>query len=98
MVYNFHVEDFHTYLVSSFGIIVHNKCIVRQDGVRVDVRTSNEHGLPHAHISDGNIQTTVGLNRLPMPGHPALTKKMLRIMETRWKDIADGITKYFPSR
>ena len=50
-VYNFEVEDYHTYYVGTDGVLVHNKCILNEDGVKVEVRTSNEHGVPHGHVT-----------------------------------------------
>lgn len=95
-VYNFQVEDYHTYYVAEHGVLVHNRCILDKNGVRVEVRTSNEHGLPHAHISDGKVNTTIGLDQAPMRGHPSLTSKMWQVVEKNWEAIADGINQYFP--
>ena len=46
---------------------------MKQNGVRVDVR-SNEHGIPHAHVSGNGPNTTVGLDQRPMKNHPEFTK------------------------
>ena len=95
-VYNFEVADFHTYYVGDTGVLVHNKCIANENGVKIEVRTSNEHGLPHAHISGNGPNTTVGLNGTPMRGYPDLSKRQQKIVTKYWVDILDGITKFFP--
>ena len=93
-VYNFQVEDYHTYYVAS-GVLVHNKCITKENGVRVDVRTSNEHGLPHAHVTGNGPNTTVGLDGNPMRGHPAFSKQQLRVIKKNWEIIKEGIMLWF---
>ncbi len=95
--YNFEVEGFHTYYVGENSYLVHNKCIVNDKGVKVSVRTSNEHGLPHAHVSGQGENTTVGLDMKPMRGHPALSKKQMRVIEKHWEEIENGIKTFFPS-
>ena len=32
-VYNFEVEDWHTYFVSDIGVLVHNKCCIGAEGI-----------------------------------------------------------------
>ena len=93
-VYNFQVEDYHTYYVAS-GVLVHNKRITKENGVRVDVRTSNEHGLPHAHVTGNGPNTTVGLDGNPMRGHPAFSKQQLRVIKKNWEIIKEGIMLWF---
>ena len=87
-------EDYHTYYVAS-GVLVHNKCITKENGVRVDVRTSNEHGLPHAHVTGNGPNTTVGLDGNPMRGHPAFSKQQLRVIKKNWEIIKEGIMLWF---
>ena len=94
-VYNFQVEDYHTYYVSDSGVLVHNKCLVNEDGVRVDVRTSNEHGLPHAHVSGNGPNTTVGLEGYPMRGHPNFSKQQFWVIKKNWEIIKEGIELWF---
>ena len=50
-VYNFQVEDFHTYYVSSMGLLVHNSCYqpIREGDFRA-VINPGELEAPHAHI------------------------------------------------
>lgn len=95
-VYNFEVEDFHTYYVGEQAVLVHNKCIVNDEGVRVEVRTSNEHGIPHAHVSGNGPKTTVGLDRMPMRGHEYFSKKQEMIINEHWEEIERGIRQFFP--
>jgi len=94
-VYNFSVDGFHTYFVAEICVLVHNVCLVDEGGVRVDVRTSREHGLPHAHVSGNGLNTTVGLNQKPMPNHPPLSRKQIRVIAKNWGTIVNGINKYF---
>lgn len=86
-VYNFEVEDFHTYYVGNNAVLVHNKCIINQKGVKVEVRTSNEHGLPHAHVSGNGPNTTIGLDKVPMKNHPVFSKKQLKVIQDNWEII-----------
>jgi hypothetical protein len=50
MVYNFQVEDFHTYHVGSMGILVHNECTT--SGSSVDVPQINENTSKLKEIFD----------------------------------------------
>lgn len=97
-VYNFEVEDFHTYYVGDSSVLVHNKCIVRSKGVKIEVRTSNEHGIPHGHVSGNGPDTTIGLDGNPMKNHPEFSKKQAEVIEENWEVIRDGIIKIFPKR
>ena len=56
-VYNFQVEDYHTYYVADAGVLVHNNCkqqLVAGDkngwNARVSVGGMEDHNPPHAHI------------------------------------------------
>ena len=46
-VYNFEVEDFHTYFVGESSVLVHNDCIV---GSYKDLKNDNSSGQRH-HVS-----------------------------------------------
>ena len=94
-VYNFEVEDFHTYYVGNSSILVHNKCVVNSKGVKVEVRTSREHGLPHAHVSGNGPNTTVGLDGLPMKNHPNFSSKQAKVISENWEAIKNGIIDIF---
>ena len=97
-VYNFEVEDFHTYYVSSSEVLVHNKCLVEEKGVKIEVRTSNEHGLPHGHVYGNGPNTTIGLDKRPMKNHPDLSKKQSKVIQKNWEVIKNGIIQYFPKK
>ena len=94
-VYNFEVEDFHTYYVGNCSVLVHNKCVVNSKGVKVEVRTSREHGLPHAHVSGNGPNTTVGLDGLPMKNHPNFSPKQAKVISENWEAIKNGIIDIF---
>ena len=55
-VYNFEVEDFHTYHVGSASVLVHNQCVAREGSYRADVRLGGDPNHPegHAHIFHGS--------------------------------------------
>ena len=56
-VYNFEVEDFHTYYVGSDSVLVHNKCVAKSGKLRADVKPGgdpNHYMIGHAHIFDGS--------------------------------------------
>lgn len=97
-VYNFEVEDFHTYYVGDNSVLVHNVCLVKKKGVKIEVRTSNEHGLPHAHVSGNGPNTTVGLDKMPMKNHPNFSRKQAMVIEENWETIQNGIIEFFPKR
>lgn len=90
------VEDYHTYYVGGTSVPVHNKCIVNENGVRVEVRKSNEHGLPHARIFRNGPNKTIGLNKIPMRGHPNLSAKQTKVISKKGEIINDAIEKFFP--
>ena len=95
-VYNFEVEDFHTYFVSDSAILVHNKCVVNQNGVKVEVRTREDpRHIPHAHVSGNGPNTTIGLDMQPMKNHPALSSKQYSVVEKNWEAIKDAIIQIF---
>ena len=95
-VYNFEAEDFHTYYVSDSAILVHNKCVVNQNGVKVKVRTREDpRHIPHAHVSGNGPNTTIGLNMQPMKNHPALSSKQYSVVEENWETIKNAIIQIF---
>ena len=69
-----------------------------ENGEKIDVRTSNEHGLPHAHISGNGPNTTIGLDKMPMKNHPSFSRKQLNVIQNNWETIKDGIIKFFPKK
>ena len=95
-VYNFEVEDFHTYYVSDSAVLVHNKCVVNQNGVKVEVRTREDpRHIPHAHVSGNGPNTTIGLDMQPMKNHPALSSKQYSVVEKNWETIKNAIIQIF---
>ena len=89
-VYNFNVEDYHTYYVTNVGILVHNSCYepIREGDFRA-VINPGEMEAPHAHIfkksknigrifKNGKIDDSLKNNRDAMK---FVKKKMVQIME-----------------
>lgn len=97
-VYNFEVADFHTYYVGKSAVLVHNVCVVREKGVKVEVRTSNEHGVPHGHVSGNGPNTTIGLDGMPMKNHPWFSQRQQEVISSNWGTIRDAIKNYFPKQ
>ena len=90
LVYNFEVEDFHTYYVSAYGVLVHNTCIVRDNGVKIESYYPKDHAPAHLHVSgsgpkvkigivDGKLQSIKGI----------LTSKQLRVVNKHSKVLID---------
>lgn len=80
-VYNFEVEDLHTYFVGSCGVLVHNKCVVNENGVKIESYYPNDHGNPaHLHVKGGGGATKIGPNGLPVRGYPPLTPKQASVV------------------
>ena len=66
--------------------------------MKIVVRTSNEHGLPHGHVSGNGPNTTVGLNQSTMKNHPNFSKKQLNVIKENWEVIENGIIELFPKK
>lgn len=95
-VYNFQVEDYHTYYVAS-GVLVHNKCVAREGKLRADVRVGGDpnHHTGHAHIYDGTTDLA-SVNELGQVLAGNLTGKAARFVENNLYRIAEGIrTLYY---
>ncbi len=56
-VYNFEVEDFHTYYVGDSGVLVHNKCI------NTEITTTRKEGIKYGKEFLGEGYTKVGKGR-----------------------------------
>ena len=70
-VYNFEVEDFHTYYVGNIGILVHNECILKEAGVEIMSYYPSDHGVPaHLHVIGEGKPTKIGTQGLPVKGYP----------------------------
>lgn len=107
-IYNFKVEDSHTYYVGEQSICVHNNNCgnikrgansIEQDGVRVEVRPGEalgktNHHSPHAHVSGKGHDTTVGLNKLPVhKSHKALSNQQKKMINNNWDEIENMIRR-----
>ena len=80
-VYNFEVEDFHTYYVGIQGILVHNKCIVEENGVKIESYYPNDHGNPtHLHVKGGGKPTKIGPQGYPVKGYPKLSVQQVAVV------------------
>ena len=95
-VYNFQVEDYHTYYVAS-GVLAHNKCVAREGKLRADVRVGGDpnHHTGHAHIYDDTTDLA-SVNELGQVLAGNLTGKVARFVENNLYRIAEGIrTLYY---
>ena len=87
-VYNFEVEDFHTYYVSDSAILVHNACKpTSPNQMQKQVKSGQApkgvdsvhgahqlpHGKPHVHFSDGTSLNMDGSVHDKKGGIPVLT-------------------------
>ena len=61
-MYNFEVDDFHTYFVGNIGIFAHNSCnVVDENGVKIQSNYPNDHGKPvHLHVIGEGKTTKLG--------------------------------------
>lgn len=74
-----------------------NEQTLNKNGVKVEVRTL-EHGIPHGHVTGNGSKTTIGLDGNPMKSHPPLSSKQKKVIKENWKEVEDGIRKYFPKQ
>ena len=81
-VYNFEVEDFHTYCVGNIDVLVHNACtVVKENGVKIESYYPNDHGNPtHLHVNGGGPSTKIGPQGKPVAGYPSLTPKQQKVV------------------
>ena len=80
-VYNLEVEDYHTYFVGEYGVLVHNY-VVKENGVTIDSYYPNDHGNPvHLHVNGGGASTKIGPNGYPVKGYPSLSPKQAKVVE-----------------
>ena len=80
-VYNFEVEDFHTYYVGNIGILVHNECILKEAGVEIMSYYPSDHGGPaHLHVIGEGKPTKIGPQGLPVKGYPDLSPKQAKVV------------------
>jgi hypothetical protein len=90
MVFNMRVDAVHSYRVSPLGVLVHNGCVVNENGVKVMVYP-NDHGPPHAHVLSGNRDTRIGQNGKPLKGEGELTRKERDVVERNRGAIRDAV-------
>ena len=95
--YNFEVAYFHSYYVSDSKILVHNVCVAKEGSYEARVNTSNEHGLPHAHIlKDGKRMAKIDKKGQISGGN--LDKGAKRFVNKFFDEINEGIKKYYPKK
>lgn len=70
----------------------------REKSCEFNIRISDEHGLPHAHVSGKDPNTTVGLDKKPMPNYPQLSADQMKIIWQYWEKISSDIKTYFPKQ
>ena len=98
-VYNFEVEDFHTYYVGD-GVLVHNDCPNTPGNMNKQVQRnqapkgvssvhnahSQPHGKPHVHFTDGTALNYDGTIHDKKNGVPKLTKAIKDwLIKNGWK-------------
>ena len=95
-VYNFEVEDFHTYFITDSSILVHNKCVAREGKLRADVKAGGDpnHAVGHAHIFNGSDNVaSIDINGNLLAGD--LKGKVAVFVRNHLSEIAEGIKKYY---
>ena len=92
-VYNLKIDDLHTYYVAS-GILVHNQCIINENGVKIEYYYPNDHGNPvHLHVKGGGNSTKIGPNGKPVKGNPSLSPKQQKVVNNNIDLIKKTIKK-----
>lgn len=102
-VYNFQVEDYHTYYVTCSGVLVHNDCPQRlvagkKDGwnARVSDGGLQDHAPPHAHIYYKEDKlASVDANGNVLKGLKKLGRKGLAFVQDNLDQIAEGIRRWW---
>ncbi len=98
-VYNFEVEDFHTYYVGDSSILVHNVCskptspnqmqkqVERGQAPKTVSRVDNpKYGQPHVHFKNGTSVNFDGSTHDAINGTPSLTnEEILWLFENGWR-------------
>ena len=95
-VYNFEVEDFHTYHVGSASVLVHNQCVAREGSYRADVRLGGEPNHPegHAHIFHGSDRLA-SINEAGEIMAGKLDRGAKKFVEKYLAQIIDGIKQLY---
>ena len=103
LVYNFQVEDYHTYYVSDMGVLVHNRCPQRlvadgQNGwtAKVSENGMADHNPPHAHIfyKKDKIASVTADGQF-LNGFDKLGSKGRKFVQRYMDEIAAGIKKWW---
>jgi hypothetical protein len=103
-VYNFEVEDYHTYYVSDAKVLVHNigvcdnvlppKKIVKEGEVSVlHYYRSGDHAPAQLHVKGGVAETRIGQNGKPLAGHSELTSIQKLVVESNKAIIRSSVKK-----
>ena len=93
-VYNFEVEDFHTYYVGNIGILVHNEYILKEAGVEIMSYYPSDHGGPaHLHVIGEGKPTKIGAQGLPIKGYPDLSPKQAKVVANNLPLIKKQLNK-----
>ena len=102
-VYNFQVEEYHTYYVSDNGVLVHNDCpqrLVAGDkngwNARVSEGGLQDHNPPHAHIfyKNNKLGSVNALGEV-IKGADKIGRKGLRFVAENSVNIIAGIKKWW---
>ena len=100
-VYNFEVEDFHTYFVGESSVLVHNDCPQQlvagnkqEWNARVSVGGETNHAMGHAHVFWKHQKlASVNTKGEILVGH--LPKKGVKFVQNNMLQIAKGIEKWY---
>ena len=95
-VYNFEVEDFHTYYVGDTSVLVHNQCVAREGSYRADVRLGGDPNHPegHAHIFHGSDRLA-SINEAGEIIAGKLDRGAKKFVEKYLTQIIDGIKQLY---
>ena len=95
-VFNFEVEDFHTYFVGELGVLVHNACLNKQAPSNSTINSNNSYSLRPSSVADGKITgyTEHGLkSAMGHDKHGIQPGAILDIVKNPSKVIDQGVRK-----
>lgn len=93
-MYNFEVEEFHTYFVGQNQVFTHNKCLVDENGVKVEGYYPRDHGPAHVHVYDGKNSGSIKLLGDKLVEHKGrITNKAWRVINKHSDKIIDYLLK-----
>ena len=98
--YNFEVEDYHTYYVSEYRVLVHNRCVAREGNLRADVKVGGDpnHARGHAHIYEGS-KNIASIYEDGTVAAGKLTPRAAKFVSKHLEEIKEGIrTLYYIGR